>query len=100
MYKVIESFYDLHDNDHFYQIGDIFPREGIEVEESRIRELASAGNKLKTPLIAQTGYLEVSSLESMKAFELKKLAQDLGINPNQKKPELVEQLSKIEVTMG
>ena len=27
MYKVIKHFIDLHDNDHSYNEGDIFPRE-------------------------------------------------------------------------
>ena len=29
MYKVIKHFIDLHDNDHSYNEGDIFPREGV-----------------------------------------------------------------------
>jgi len=31
MYKVIKHFIDLHDNDHSYNEGDIFPREGVDV---------------------------------------------------------------------
>lgn len=33
MYKVIKHFIDLHDNDHSYNEGDIFPREGVDVSE-------------------------------------------------------------------
>ena len=51
MYKVIKHFIDLHDNDHSYNVGDIFPREGVVVEESRVRELAGSNNKQNTPLI-------------------------------------------------
>ena len=51
MYKVIKHFIDLHDDDHSYEEGDIFPREGIIVKPERIAELAGSNNKQKTPLI-------------------------------------------------
>lgn len=51
MYRVICKFADLHDNDHIYEIGDTYPREGIDVTENRINELASSGNKIRKPLI-------------------------------------------------
>lgn len=51
MYKVIKAFADLHDNNHFYKRGDIFPREGVKVKEKRIAELAGEKNKQGAPLI-------------------------------------------------
>ena len=33
MYRVIEYFTDLQDDDHEYRTGDIFPREGLKVSE-------------------------------------------------------------------
>ena len=51
MYKVIKHFIDIHDNDHSYNEGDIFPREGGDVSEERIKELAGSDNKQHTPLI-------------------------------------------------
>lgn len=51
MYKVIEYFTDLHDNDHEYHEGDIFPREGIKVTEERLKELSGPDNKRGMPLI-------------------------------------------------
>ena len=51
MYKVIKHFIDLHDNDHSYNEGDIFPREGVDVSEERLKELAGSDNKQRTPLI-------------------------------------------------
>lgn len=51
MYKVIKHFIDLHDNDRSYNEGDIFPREGVDVSEERIKELASSDNKQHAPLI-------------------------------------------------
>lgn len=51
MYKVIKFFTDLHDNDHPYNVGDTFPREGIEVTKGRLAELAGPSNKQGVPLI-------------------------------------------------
>ena len=50
-YKVIHRFTDLQDFNHLYNVGDTFPRIGMNVSQSRIDELASSKNKLKTPLI-------------------------------------------------
>lgn len=50
-YKVIKRFRDLQDKGHVYAVGDEFPREGVEVAEKRIKELASARNKARVPLI-------------------------------------------------
>lgn len=52
MYKVIKYFTDLHDNDHPYNVGDIFPRSGVTVSEERLAELAGSNNKRGEPLIA------------------------------------------------
>ena len=51
MYKVIVYFTDLHDNDHEYHEGDIFPREGIKVADERLAELSGSDNKRGIPLI-------------------------------------------------
>lgn len=51
MYRVIKFFTDLHDGDHPYNVGDAFPRDGVEVTENRLKELASDGNKQGIPLI-------------------------------------------------
>ena len=50
-YKVIHRFTDLQDFNHLYNVGDVFPRIGMKVSQSRIDELASSKNKLNTPLI-------------------------------------------------
>ncbi len=51
MYKVIKDFVDLQDNNHCYNAGDEFPREGAAVTFGRITELASNHNKQGVPLI-------------------------------------------------
>ena len=51
MYKVIESFTDLQDNNYVYYVGDTFPHNGVEVDAERIAELASDKNRMGVPLI-------------------------------------------------
>ncbi len=53
MYKVIESFTDLQDNNYVYYVGDTFPRNGVEVGAERIAELASDKNRRGAPLIEE-----------------------------------------------
>lgn len=57
MYKVIKHFIDLHDNDHSYNEGDIFPREGVDVSKERIEELAGSTN---TMMLVYSGIKEGS----------------------------------------
>lgn len=51
MYRVIKYFTDLQDKDHPYNVGDIFPREGVNVTEERLAELSGSHNKQGMPLI-------------------------------------------------
>ena len=53
MYRVIRYFTDLQDEDHEYNVGDEFPRQGITVTSERIAELASNKNRQKVPLIEE-----------------------------------------------
>ena len=53
MYKVIKHFVDLQDNNHKYDIGDTYPRKGLNVLQSRINELASNKNRQGVPLIEE-----------------------------------------------
>jgi hypothetical protein len=51
MFKVIKLFTDLQDNNHLYEVGDVYPREGLEPDEARIAELSGKDNKQGCPLI-------------------------------------------------
>ena len=53
MYRVINPFRDLKDNNRFYSVGDTFPHNGVEVDAERIAELASDKNRLGVPLIEE-----------------------------------------------
>lgn len=51
MYKVICYFTDLQDGEYPYNVGDVFPRDGLTVSEERLKELSSSNNKQHKPLI-------------------------------------------------
>ena len=53
MYRVIKHFVDLQDNNYKYDVGDTYPRNGLNVLQSRINELATNNNLQKTPLIEE-----------------------------------------------
>lgn len=53
MYKVVEYFIDLQDNNHPYNVGDKFPRTGVKVTKERLAELAGSGNLQGKPLIVE-----------------------------------------------
>ena len=51
MYRVIKYFTDLQDNDHEYNVGDIYPHNKKKVSASRITELSTDKNRQGVPLI-------------------------------------------------
>lgn len=51
MYRVLEYFTDLQDNNYPYNVGDTYPHEGYEPTEERINELSGTGNVRHRPLI-------------------------------------------------
>lgn len=53
MFRVIKHFTDMQDNNFAYQVGDEYPRKGMSVLPSRIRELAGSKNRQGCPLIEE-----------------------------------------------
>ena len=51
MHKVIKYFEDLQDNEYPYNVGDIYPRSGVDASENRIEELSTNSNRQGQPLI-------------------------------------------------
>lgn len=54
IYKVIERFKDLKDNNHIYEVNDIYPRKEIKAEDvaqERIKELTTKKNQIGKVLI-------------------------------------------------
>ena len=66
MYVAIKRFSDLTDDDHIYDTGDVYPRDGFEPSRERIIELATSKNKLDTPLITYIGDEENDKVEDEK----------------------------------
>ena len=69
MYRVIKHFIDLQDNNFAYNVGDEYPRKGVNVLQSRINELASKKNRRGEPLIVE--------VEEPKAEEPKKKSKSV-----------------------
>ena len=65
MYEVIKRFADLQDGRYVYNVGDVYPREGVKPTKKRISELASDKNKLKTPLIVEIEEIETEAEEDI-----------------------------------
>jgi hypothetical protein len=53
MYKVIKHFTDLQDNNRPYDVGETYPRKGLNVAPERFAELAGNTNKQGVPLIEE-----------------------------------------------
>ena len=51
MYRVIKYFTDLQDDNHEYNVGDIYPHNKKKVSASRIKELSTDENRRGVPLI-------------------------------------------------
>lgn len=53
MYEVVEYFEDLQDGGHPYNVGDAYPRKGLEVNEARINALLTGKNARNTVFISE-----------------------------------------------
>ena len=83
-FKVTTPIRDLQDNLHYYTAGDIFPREGLEVDDDRVAELVKGG------------YIVEDDLSNLKKDELVALAIEKGIEVNTKdtKADIIEKLGE------
>lgn len=52
-YKVIKSFTDMLDRNFLYKEGDTYPRKGLDVLPSRLKELATNANRRGETLIKE-----------------------------------------------
>lgn len=78
MYKVIQFFTDLQDNNHPYGVGDTFPRNGMSVSQERIEELAGSNNKQGKPLIKKVEEKTSEDKEPEKVAEKKYTKTDIN----------------------
>ncbi len=52
-YKVIKYFQDIQDNNYEYEPNDDYPRKGLTVLPSRLKELSTTANRRKEILIKE-----------------------------------------------
>lgn len=78
MYKVVKAFTDLQDNNHVYLAGDKYPREGVEADEKRVAELASADNKRGVALIEAVEPPKKPEIQPVKDETVKKVQAPSG----------------------
>lgn len=79
MFIVINAFLDLKDNEHLYEVGDAYPREGLEPSEERIKELLGADNLQGQPMIkaVKTVPVDVKSEEVTESEPSKEDAEEV-----------------------
>lgn len=85
-FKVTTPIRDSKDNKHYYDAGDIFPREGLDVDDERVAELIAGGYIVE----------ETSGLSKLKKDELVALANEKGIEVDSKdtKADIIEKLGE------
>lgn len=100
-YIVTKNIIDTKDNNHFYEVGDLYPRANFTVSGARIAELIEKGvlfaeGKAEAPAPAPTEEVAPAEepekpLEKSKVAELKALLDEMGIDyeADAKKADLV-----------
>lgn len=99
-YEVIRYFTDAQDNEHAYHEGDIYPRDGLNVSEQRIKNLMSGNNfqgiGLIKPIKGKPGRkpkvektetkteLSAEDIQKMPFMKLKSVAKQNGIEVDDK----------------
>ena len=68
MYVVKVYFTDLQDNNHAYNVGDTFPRDGMAVTPDRIKELSGTQNKRGIALIEEVRVTVKSGIDEIKVI--------------------------------
>lgn len=114
MYKVIRYFRDAQDDRHAYNVGDIFPRDGMTVSKERINDLMNGNNFQEVPLIeyvpdektkkaskkvveqealeeSNSEDLTKDSISKMPFFKLKSVAKEYGIDVKDKKADEIRE---------
>jgi arginine utilization protein RocB len=100
MYITVKLFTDLQDDNWLYNVGDVYPRKGLNVTESRIKELSSANNRQGKPLIKlveEPKEEPKEDLSNLNKVQLMEIAKEKGLNVKQSmnKATLLEKLNSL-----
>lgn len=97
-YKVIKDFTDEQSGGRVYRKDNVFPAEGLQVTDERLKELSTKENKRNEVLIEEVKAeeKEIESLEHLTVAQLKEQLDGKGIEykANDKKPDLIKLLEK------
>lgn len=96
-YVALVYFEDNQDDKTAYEVGTLFPREGVEVSDERLEKLSTSNNAQGRPVIAELKELpakEIKTLEDYTVPQLKELADKENIEypSNAVKKDLLELL--------
>lgn len=69
MFRVIKHFTDMQDGNFAYNVGDGYPRKGMSVLPSRIKELATDKNRQGVPLIEEIPDVEEAPEKKTKSVK-------------------------------
>ncbi len=72
MYKVIKYFTDMQDGNFAYEVGDEYPRKGLNVLPSRLKELSTKANRRKEILIEEVPEAEETPKKEKKTKSVEK----------------------------
>ena len=83
MFIVINAFLDLQDAKYLYDVGDAYPREGLEPSEERIKELLGSDNLQGQPMIkaVKTVPVDVNGEESADSEPSKDATEETSDTP-------------------
>lgn len=88
MFRVVVAFADMQDGGYIYNVGDGFPRAGINVNKKRLEELSSDRNRRGVALI-----VDENPKEGLSEAEEDTVETKAGVSPS-KTPEAKKKARK------
>ena len=88
MFRVVVAFADMQDDGHIYNVGDEYPRAGININKKRLEELSSDRNRRGVALI-----VDENPKEGLSEAEEDTVGTKAGVSPS-KTPEAKKKARK------
>lgn len=92
-YKTLKHIRDLKDKEHYYRVGETYPREGLEVSEERLAELV----KIEAIELVEDDSIDNEvNLTRLNKTELVELAEnrEIEIDEADTKADIIEKLGE------